>query len=492
MPRQSRVHETDIIIDAICRLDFVSFVRNCFRTLSPNSKFLMNWHIELLAFHLEQVWRGTQKRLIINFPPRMLKSLVCSVAFPAFILGHDPSKRFIVISYGSDLAAKLANDFRIILNSPWYMRMFPGTRISRTKNTELEIVTTQNGGRLAVSIDGALTGRGGDYVIIDDPLKAMDARSDSKRERVNSLFASSVLTRLDNQQTGAILLVMQRLHPDDPAGKLQRSSGGWTTLSLPAIADREESIEIGENQHQLRHVGDVLHPELVPRQVLDGIRSQMPFEDFMAQYQQTPLLPGGAMIKRERVRRYEQLPQVTSSSKIFQSWDTASKDGELNDYSVCTTWLYHNKKYYLVDVLRERFDFPSLRTRAIAHARAHHASSILIEDTGVGTALVSELKNIGLPAMAVKPQHSKQICMFVQSQKFESGTAVLPKQAPWLADYEAELFAFPHTLHDDQVDSTSQALAYEPDSYDPAAIARGMDTFLSTVVFQSLFRGTVV
>ena len=121
---------------------------------------------------------------------------------------------------------------------------------------------------------------------------------------------------------------MQRLHPDDPAGKLQRSSGGWTTLSLPAIAEREESIEIGENQHQLRHVGDVLHPELVPRQVLEGIRSQMPFEDFMAQYQQAPLLPGGAMIKRERVRRYEQLPQVTSSSKIFQSWDTASKDGE--------------------------------------------------------------------------------------------------------------------------------------------------------------------
>jgi hypothetical protein len=116
MSRQSRVHETDIIIDAICRLDFVSFTRNCFRTLSPNSEFLMNWHIELLAFHLEQVRRGTQKRLIINFPPRMLKSRTCSVAFPAFILGHDPSKRFIVISYGSDLAAKLANDFRIILN----------------------------------------------------------------------------------------------------------------------------------------------------------------------------------------------------------------------------------------------------------------------------------------------------------------------------------------------------------------------------------------
>jgi predicted phage terminase large subunit-like protein len=232
--------------------------------------------------------------------------------------------------------------------------------------------------------------------------------------------------------------------------------------------------------------------QLEPLDVLERIRSQMPLEDFAAQYQQNPVPAGGTMIKRERVLRYDRLPNPTSLSKVIQSWDTALKEGELNDYSVCTTWLYHEKKYYLVDVLRERFDFPTLRMRAIAHAHAHHANTILIEDTGVGTALVSELKNAGLPAIAVKPQHGKQIRMFIQSQKFENGTALLPKQAPWLPDLESELFAFPHTVHDDQVDSISQTLAYEPDVYDPAAIAKGMETFLSTLAFQSLFRGRVV
>jgi predicted phage terminase large subunit-like protein len=490
MSRQFLAYDTDIV-DAICRLDFVSFIRKCFHTLSPNTELLMNWHIYALAYQLEQVRCGKIKRLNVNFPPRMLKSLISSVAFPAFILGHDPTKRVIVVSYGSDLAIKLANDFRAILNAPWYRRVFPGTRISRTENTEFEVVTTQNGGRLAVSIDGALTGRGGDFVIVDDPLKAIDARSDGKRERVNYLFTSSVLTRLDNKQTGAIVLVMQRLDPNDPVGK-HCSSDEWTTLSFPAIAERDESIQIGKNQCHLRRVGDVLHPQLEPLDVLERIRSQMPLEDFAAQYQQNPVPAGGTMIKRERVLRYDRLPNPTSLSKVIQSWDTALKEGELNDYSVCTTWLYHEKKYYLVDVLRERFDFPTLRMRAIAHAHAHHANTILIEDTGVGTALVSELKNAGLPAIAVKPQHGKQIRMFIQSQKFENGTALLPKQAPWLPDLESELFAFPHTVHDDQVDSISQTLAYEPDVYDLAAIAKGMEGFLLGVECQSLFRGRVV
>jgi predicted phage terminase large subunit-like protein len=210
----------------------------------------------------------------------------------------------------------------------------------------------------------------------------------------------------------------------------------------------------------------------------------MSVEDFAAQYQQAPVPRGGTMIKRERVVRYDQLPRPTSSSKIIQSWDTASKDGELSDYSVCSTWLYHDKRYYLVDILRERFDFQTLKTRAIGHARAQRANVVLVEDTGVGIALVSELRNAGLPATSVKPQHGKRVRMFIQTQKFDNGTVLLPRHAPWLADLEAELFAFPHAQHDDQVDSISQALGYEPETYDPGAIARGMETFLSAVLLQ--------
>jgi hypothetical protein len=140
----------------------------------------MNWHILALAHHLELVRRGKIRRLIINAPPRSLKSLITSIAFPAFVLGHDPNRRIIVISYSADLAIKHANDFRAVMNAEFYDSLFPGTRISSAKNTETEVATTRHGFRLATSIDGTLTGRGGDIVIFDDPLKPIDALSDSK------------------------------------------------------------------------------------------------------------------------------------------------------------------------------------------------------------------------------------------------------------------------------------------------------------------------
>jgi len=408
---------------------------------------------------------GTTKRVIINAPPRYLKSVIISVAWPAFMLGHDPTKRVIVVSYGSDLAIKHANDFRQIVTALWYRRLFPGTRISRTKNTEFEVVTTQNGFRLATSVDGTLTGRGGDVLIIDDPLKPLDALSDSKRERVNNWYRNTVVSRLDDKREGAIVIVMQRLHADDLSGMLLRTSSDWTLLRLPAIAEQEEMIQIGADQYHTRRVGDVLYPEGEPQSVLDTLRSQMGSETFAAQYQQAPIPPGGVMIQRDWIRRYDQLPTRTSSCRVIQSWDTASKEGAHNSFSVCTTWLYHAKKYYLMDVLRDRFDYPTLRARAIAHAHEYKPHIILIEDAGVGTGLVTELRNAGLSAIAVKPEHDKQTRMSIQSGKFESGRVLFPNQASGLADLETELLAFPNGLYDDQVDSISQALGHEVSEY---------------------------
>src|SRR2546421_583948 len=139
------------LLDAICRTDLISFSRKCFELLNPGTQFQMNYHIEALAYYLEQVRLGRITRLIINLPPRSLKSLMSSVAFPAFVLGHDPTKRIVGISYSTELAGKLCNDCRQVMNSPWYQRQFPGTRISRIKNTESEVMMTQNGYRLATS-----------------------------------------------------------------------------------------------------------------------------------------------------------------------------------------------------------------------------------------------------------------------------------------------------------------------------------------------------
>ena len=255
---------------------------------------------------------------------------------------------------------------------------------------------------------------------------------------------------------------MQRLHEDDLAGVLLRSSDEWTVLSLPAIAEQDEQIPIGNGQIHVRRAGDVLHPEREPREVLESLRAQLGAETFAAQYQQQPVPPGGAMIKRAWVRRYDQLPK---SGLIIQSWDVANKQGEENDYSVCTTWLVHENKYYLIDVLRGRFDFPTLRTKVSEHAKLHKASHILIEDAGFGTALIQELKTAHFSVIPVKPEYDKKIRMSIQSAKFESGQVFFPKEAPWLADLEAELFAFPSGRHDDQVDSISQALGHKSRSY---------------------------
>src|SRR5215218_11519156 len=148
------------LLDAILRADFENFLRKCTVSLSPGERFIHNWHIRALAWHLEQVRLGKIKRLIINMPPRSLKSISASVAFPAFVLGHDPTRRIICVSYATDLATKHANDFRAIVEAPWYQAIFPQMRLSRAKNSESEVATTRHGLRLATSVGGTLTGRG--------------------------------------------------------------------------------------------------------------------------------------------------------------------------------------------------------------------------------------------------------------------------------------------------------------------------------------------
>jgi predicted phage terminase large subunit-like protein len=479
------------IVEAVCRSDFVSFFRKSFHTLMPNASLSMNWHIYAMAYALTQVWRGQNKRLIINVPPRSLKSTMM-VALAAFILGHNPSRRVIVVTYGADLSIKFTNDLRAILNSAWYQRLFPRTSISRTKNTEVEVQTTENGFFLGTSVEGSLTGRGGDIVLIDDPLKPMDAFSDAKRERVNTWFSSTLLSRLDDKQTGRIVIFMQRLHADDLAGRLQRSSDDWTTLALPAIAMRQERIQIGQDAYYDRRVGEVLHGEREPLRILEQIRTQIGTEMFAAQYQQAPVPANSVVMSRDWIRRYERLPEYTSNRKIVQSWDTASKEGELNDYSACVTLLYQGGKIYLLDVLRARFDYPTLRYRAIAYAQSYRPDIILVEDAGVGTALKVELQNANLPAVAVQPQLNKKMRMAIQSEKVKNGTILLPKEAWWLSDFEEELFGFPHSAHDDQVDALSQGLAYEPPGYDLEVLAKGMERLTFALAFRSMFGGGTV
>jgi len=252
---------------------------------------------------------------------------------------------------------------------------------------------------------------------------------------------------------------MQRVHIDDLTGFLLNQSEEWEVLSLPAIAHCDENIPISASRAYRRKVGEALSPEREPRQVLDAIKVQIGSDAFSAQYQQEPAPPGGAMVKRDWVQRYSELPPLTERLFTLQSWDTASKGGPDNDWSVCTTWIVTRKKrWYLVHVWRQRVDYPTLKANVHKLAKEFGARRILVEDTGAGTSLVQEMCSHVSGIIAVQPEGDKVSRMAVASAKFEAHQVWLPERAPWLPDLEAELFSFPGSRHDDQCDSISQAL----------------------------------
>jgi predicted phage terminase large subunit-like protein len=447
--------------DALIRNDLMAVIRMTFTALNPGTPFSDNWHINAIAWHLDLVRRGKIKRLIIAMPPRSLKSISVSVAFPAFLHGLDPAKNIVCVSYGQDLAAKWQNDYRTVLGAPWYQRAFPGTRIGG-KDAENEVLLTGRGARLATSIGGTLTGRGADIVIIDDPLKPNDAMSAPKRSAVNDWYRSTLVSRLNNKAEGAIVIVMQRLHSDDLVGHLLKTSGeDWTVLNLPAIAPADASIPIGKNRVYNRKADEVLHEARESRVILGSVERDLGAERFAAQYLQCPISPGGLRFRRAWFRYYDELPPKDGQTEIFQSWDTASKTGLSNDYSVCTTWRLSGGKYFLLDVYRAKLEFPDLKAKAIALYRAWRPNGVLIEDANVGTGLIAELRGEGISAIGVIASQSKDERAYFQTAKFQAEQVWFPKSAPWLSQFETELLEFPGGLHDDQVDSTVQMLGHQ-------------------------------
>ncbi len=379
--RQPRPIEIETALDEICRRDFGAFVQRFFPLLNGGKELIPNWHIDALIFRLEQVRLGRSTRLLENLPPGYIKSELTSVLWVAFVLGNDPTKRIFVISHGTELAVALANAFRMIVSSATYKQLFPHMRVSRTKNTEYEVATTAGGFRLATTIDGAITGHHADIIIIDDPLKAADAASKNKREHVNEIYRNTIVTRLNDKRTGAIIIVMQRLHVDDLCGYVLKGPDPWDSLILPAIATHEQHIQIGEQRYYRRQEGQVLHAEWESLEDLKRQRDRMGPDHWCAQYQQQPIPPGGILVKREEIRRYEQVPTRVSGSYVLQSWDTALRIDEKNSYSVCITLLVREGNYYVIDVFRDRLEFPELKTKAGDLARSYKPDRIVVEDS---------------------------------------------------------------------------------------------------------------
>lgn len=447
--------------DAITRLDFQVFVERVFAELNGAEPYLDNWHVSFQANQLEEVRAGKICRLAIALPPRNLKSIVASVAFPAWLLGHDPGAKIICASYGQQLADDLARDCRQVMRSDWYRALFPATRLKSDRQSVNFFETTAGGSRQSTSVGGVLTGFGADFIIVDDPTKPDEALSDVERAKANHWLSHTLVTRLNNKVTGKIVLVMQRLHEDDMIGFFM-SLGGAKLVSFPAIAQEDEELEwqtpFGIRRHR-RAEGEALHPDREPLVALELLKVAMGSRMFSAQYLQMPAPPGGSIVKPEWFQRYDPV-NTPEFDSIIQSWDTASKGTQLSDYSVCTTWAKKGPQLFLLHVLRKRLEYPDLKRAVVEQARLWNAKKVLVEDASSGQALIQDLKNDNFYIVeAVKPKGDKIVRLNSVTAAIEAGQVFVPAQAPWLDEYLYELMMFPAGRYDDQVDSTSQALS---------------------------------
>jgi predicted phage terminase large subunit-like protein len=445
---------------AILRSDFWFFAQRCFSELNPQAALATNWHLEVIAAKLTAVREGKIRRLIINLPPRHLKSLMASIAFPAWCLGHESSAQILCVSYAQELADKLARDCRSIMMSIWYRQIFP-TRLAAHRQAVQEFITTRQGYRLATSTGGVLTGRGADIILIDDPLKPEEALSEAQRKAANEWFSHTLYSRLNDKRSGAIVIIMQRLHEDDLVGHVVAQEA-WEVLSFPAIAESDEVHEIetiwGPQRFRRRH-GEALHPDREPLETLDRIRRTVGEYNFAGQYQQSPAPLGGGLVKAEWFKRYRESQRPERFDRIVQSWDTANKATELSDFSVCTTWGVKGKDLFLLGLFRQRLEYPALKRAVREQQRLFDANEVLIEDKASGTQLIQELIADGCHGVTrYEPKCDKIMRLHAQTGVIENGFVYIPETAPWLAEFLHEMTVFPKGKHDDQVDSTAQFL----------------------------------
>ena len=440
------------------RLDL--FIAKTFQHLNDGQNLKPNWLLGTMAWHLDQVERVELKRLIINVPPRHLKSISASVAFPAFVLGRNPGTTFTLVCYSQELGEKMMRDLRNVLSSPWFRRAFPELRL--TKNNQSEIVTDRNGGVNMTSVEGTLTGRGSDIIIVDDPIKPGDVQSEAERKRVNEWFSNTLFSRLNDKKTGRIVVAMQRLHEDDVTGYLTASPGhGWTVLKAPAIADLE-SIHplIGKSKPYIRLAGSVIDPDREDHETLAQLQRDLGSLVFSAQYQQEPLSRLGNLVKTAWFKTYSLDERDQEFDAVVVSWDTASAANDNNDFSAGSVWGVKDNRYYLLRVYRERLEYPALRRLILEVVRRHGAGRVLLEKADSGRNLYSDLteRDTHNRYRTVNPKGSKEDRLAACSAIIEEGRVFLPESADWLPLFLSEVTGFPSTRYDDQVDSLSQFL----------------------------------
>lgn len=443
----------------LLRTSFFAFIAAIFDVLHQDRgvPFIRNWHIEAMCYELDRVMSGERSRLLITVPPRHMKTICASVGLAAWMLGHRPGAKIVLVSYGRELSKDNLLNLARVMQSPLYRRLFPDTRITMSG---MSLRTRAGGIVRATSVGGAATGMGADLIVVDDLMKADDWNSQTARDAAWNFYVTSLQTRLDNSSRAAIVSIQQRLHEDDIAGHMI-DSGDYYHLNLPAIAVEEQHIPIGPGRIHVRRKDDVLFPQLFPLERLESLRRTGGEQFFSGQYQQNPVPPGGNRLNWSHWGSYEERPPRDELEIVVQSWDTGMTADVTADYSACTTWGFRDGKWYLLDVFRQRLDYGDLKRRVVHMSREWRADRIIIENAASGIMLLRELKQeraIAGKLRSFVPRMDKELRFETQVARLEDGNFLLPVQAPWLPEFRHECFAFPRGTNDDMVDSMTQFL----------------------------------
>lgn len=438
--------------------DFHSFLIKSFDHITGGRGFLDNWHINMFCDVLSRIYHQKgSKKIIINLPPRYLKSVCFSVAFPAWVLGIDPTARIIVVTYSNLLSIKHASDTRKIMHSDWYKLAFPESKIAYGSDTKRKFSTEKNGYYFCTSVNGTLTGEGGDIIIVDDPHNPAKIGSDKERKKVYDWFNSVLLSRLDNKKTGKVILVMQRLHDEDLSGMLTKKQGSeWQQIVVPVLSEVDQDIEFDSVPYYGRKKNEPLHREREDIFTIKTIKNDLGTYNFNAQYQQAPMVKEDGLVKKKWLTYYGAL-DTNLINRTIVSIDCASDTKTSSDYSVIMVISSDDQaNHYIVDVIRDRMAYPDLKKKCLSVIDKFSPDAVLIEDKSNGSALIQELLREGKKIVSIKPIKDKLSRFMPALISIENGSLLIPTSATYTDELTNELLSFPYGKHDDQIDAISQ------------------------------------
>lgn len=450
------------IILLLDRLDHARIVNTARKEYLPFVKevwpaFIEGYHHKIIAEAFERVARGELKRLIINMPPRHTKSEFASYLLPSWFLGKFPDKKVIQTAHTAELAVGFGRKVRNLVGSSEFQKIFPGVRLRQDSKAAGRWNTSDGGEYFAIGVGGAVTGKGADLLIIDDPHSEQEGqRIDSAVfDRVHEWYTSGPRQRL--QPGGSIVMVMTRWHKRDLTGQILKASieregsEEWELIEFPAILPS----------------GHSLWPEFWPLAELEALRAELPAAKWSSQYQQDPSAEESAIVKREWWKEWEE-EDPPESKYIIQSWDTAFLKTQRADFSACTTWGVFYKEdgsgksvpnLILLDAYKERLEFPELKQRAYSMWKEWNPDSFIVEGRAAGMPLIFELRQMGIPVQEYTPSRGNDKVARVNAvaDLFSSGVIWAPARR-WAEEVIEEFASFPTGDHDDLVDSSTQAL----------------------------------